>query len=118
MQQLTLRVISVERKVTVALTGGCSGASRHAATHCLRDVFQLGKARNEVSRYPQVVIMASRHGVVGAVDWGQVVNPRILGQQIYGAIIFGPRAAVCGKITIQEVKPASQLRRLCNRDPR
>ena len=39
--------------------------------------------------------------VVAAVDCGQVVNPKILEQQIYGAILFGLSAALRGKITIE-----------------
>jgi isoquinoline 1-oxidoreductase beta subunit len=39
--------------------------------------------------------------VVVAVDCGQVVNPNILEQQIYSAVLFGLSAALRGQITIE-----------------
>jgi isoquinoline 1-oxidoreductase beta subunit len=41
------------------------------------------------------------HKIAGAVDLGQMVNPRIVDQQIRSGVIFGLSAALWGEITIE-----------------
>ncbi|OZB18827.1 MAG: isoquinoline 1-oxidoreductase [Marinobacter sp. 34-60-7] len=48
--------------------------------------------------YGEIIV----HRVVCSVDCGQVVNPRIVEDQIAGGILFGLTAALYGEITLQD----------------